>query len=40
MIYTLTFNPSLDYVMNMSDFATGKLNRTSATSLRASMTES
>lgn len=34
MIYTLTFNPSLDYVMNMNDFRTGALNRTSATSLR------
>lgn len=27
MIYTVTFNPSLDYVVSVSDFATGKTNR-------------
>lgn len=28
MIYTVTFNPSLDYVVNVPDFETGKVNRT------------
>ncbi|WP_390175424.1 hypothetical protein, partial [Staphylococcus pseudintermedius] len=28
MIYTVTFNPSIDYVMFVDDFATGALNRT------------
>lgn len=26
MIYTITFNPALDYVMEMQDFQTGKIN--------------
>lgn len=28
MIYTVTFNPSLDYVVNVPSFETGKVNRT------------
>ncbi|MBQ6845174.1 MAG: 1-phosphofructokinase [Agathobacter sp.] len=28
MIYTVTFNPSLDYIISMNDFALGKTNRT------------
>ena len=28
MIYTLTFNPSLDYIVSVKDFALGKTNRT------------
>ncbi len=28
MIYTITFNPSLDYVVSVEDFETGKVNRT------------
>ena len=31
MIYTVTFNPSIDYVMKVADFATGGLNRAHAT---------
>ena len=27
MIYTVTFNPSLDYVMKVKDFEEGKTNR-------------
>ena len=30
MIYTLTFNPSLDYVIAVEDFQTGKMNRTAS----------
>lgn len=29
MIYTLTFNPSLDYIVTVNNFTTGKVNRTS-----------
>ncbi|AVQ40173.1 1-phosphofructokinase [Clostridium botulinum] len=29
MIYTITFNPALDYVVKVEDFKTGNLNRTS-----------
>lgn len=29
MIYTVTFNPSLDYIVGVDDFQTGKVNRTS-----------
>lgn len=29
MIYTVTFNPSLDYIVGVDDFETGKVNRTS-----------
>lgn len=29
MIYTITFNLALDYVVNVEDFKTGNLNRTS-----------
>lgn len=29
MIYTVTFNPSLDYVVDVAHFETGKVNRTS-----------
>ena len=28
MIYTVTFNPSLDYIVQVKDFAPGKVNRT------------
>lgn len=28
MIYTVTFNPSLDYIIDVDDFQTGKVNRT------------
>jgi 1-phosphofructokinase len=28
MIYTVTFNPSLDYIVRVKDFQTGKVNRT------------
>lgn len=28
MIYTVTFNPSLDYIVNVDDFKLGKVNRT------------
>ena len=27
MIYTVTFNPSLDYIVRMDSFTTGKINR-------------
>ena len=30
MIYTLTFNPSLDYIIRVKDFRTGQINRTSS----------
>lgn len=29
MIYTVTFNPSLDYIVQVEDFQTGRVNRTS-----------
>ena len=28
MIYTITFNPSLDYIVSSKDFELGKTNRT------------
>ena len=28
MIYTVTFNPSLDYIVDVTDFKTGVVNRT------------
>ena len=28
MIYTVTFNPSLDYIISIDDFQLGKTNRT------------
>ena len=28
MIYTVTFNPSLDYVVDVKTFKTGQVNRT------------
>ena len=28
MIYTVTFNPSLDYIIRVDDFRTGQINRT------------
>ena len=28
MIYTVTFNPSLDYVVKVDNFAVGEINRT------------
>ena len=33
MIYTVTFNPSLDYVVQVDDFAVGEINRTRAESI-------
>ena len=33
MIYTVTFNPSLDYVVQVDDFAVGEINRTSTESI-------
>ena len=30
MIYTVTFNPSLDYVVKVDNFAVGEINRTQA----------
>lgn len=33
MIYTITFNPSLDYMVSVNDFAPGKLNRTKTESI-------
>lgn len=29
MIYTVTFNPSIDYIVNVGNFMTGVVNRTS-----------
>ena len=28
MIYTVTFNPSLDYIIRVNDFSTGTINKT------------
>ena len=28
MIYTVTFNPSLDYIIRVDDFKVGEINRT------------
>ena len=28
MIYTITFNPSIDYIVEVDDFQLGKVNRT------------
>lgn len=33
MIYTVTFNPSLDYVVQVDDFAAGEINRTRTESI-------
>ena len=30
MIYTVTFNPSLDYIVSVKDFRPGMTNRTSS----------
>ena len=30
MVYTVTFNPSLDYVVTVDDFKFGKTNRTTS----------
>ena len=35
MIYTLTVNPSLDYIVAVDDFATGKVNRTVKETIKA-----
>ena len=35
MIYTVTFNPSLDYVVSIEDFGSGKINRTSSEAIYA-----
>lgn len=35
MIYTLTVNPSLDYIVDVKDFETGKVNRTFAEQMNA-----
>ena len=29
MIYTITFNPALDYIVRVNDFKVGQVNRTS-----------
>ena len=29
MIYTMTFNPSIDYIVNVDDFQIGEVNRVS-----------
>ena len=34
MIYTVTFNPALDYVVRMGDFRTGEVNRTDSEDLQ------
>ena len=28
MIYTITFNPALDYIVRVNDFKVGQVNRT------------
>ena len=33
MVYTLTINPSLDYIMEMDDFIVGKMNRSKSESI-------
>ena len=35
MIYTLTFNPSLDYIVSVNDFELGKTNRTASEQMLA-----
>ena len=30
MIYTVTFNPSLDYIVKVDNFKTGQVNRTAS----------
>lgn len=35
MIYTVTFNPSLDYIISVQDFALGKTNRTATEQMLA-----
>ena len=35
MIYTVTFNPSLDYIVSVEDFRLGLTNRTSSEMLSA-----
>ena len=35
MIYTVTLNPSLDYVVRVEDFKQGKLNRTAEENIYA-----
>ncbi len=35
MIYTLTVNPSIDYIADVNDFASGSLNRTTAENVNA-----
>ena len=30
MVYTVTFNPSLDYIVTVDDFKTGMTNRTTS----------
>ena len=35
MIYTVTFNPSLDYVISVDDFEAGKVNRTTGEAIFA-----
>ena len=36
MIYTVTFNPSLDYLVKVDDFAVGEINRTQAENIYTS----
>ena len=35
MIYTITFNPALDYIVKMDDFNLGHVNRTNSESVYA-----
>ena len=35
MIYTITFNPALDYIVKMDDFNLGHVNRSSCESVYA-----
>ena len=35
MIYTVTFNPSLDYIVSVDDFTLGMTNRTSSEQILA-----
>lgn len=40
MIYTVTFNPSLDYIITVDDFRMGKTNRTTTEQMLREVRES